>query len=174
MNIHGRQRSRQARVDPPQQSHEASSGSDQSIDGSRCRLALKRLSDVAVAGTVLLLTMPLLALVAIVMKVESPGPVISRQVRLGRNATHFDLLTLRCTTTDTGLITRVGRFLRLTSMCDVPQFWNVLRGDMSLLGPRPSIPPGIESGSHDDRPNRLTVIPGLIGFWQDSDGSQAS
>jgi len=110
-----------------------------------------RLIDVAVAGVVLALAWPLLVVAALLIRLDSPGPAIFRQKRLGRNNRLFTihkLRTMRRGTPDMAKalispgdsrITRVGAFLRRTSLDELPQFFNVLRGDMSVVGPRPAL-----------------------------------
>jgi Undecaprenyl-phosphate glucose phosphotransferase len=113
-------------------------------------VVLKRLEDIAIALLCLFITLPLMLLIALCIKLDSPGPVFFRQKRLGANNLPFDLLKFRSmyvdrsdplgrqlTQADDPRITRVGKFLRRTSMDELPQLINVLRGDMSLVGPRP-------------------------------------
>lgn len=107
---------------------------------------LKRLSDVGFALTGLLLAAPLLLVAAIVIRLEDGGPVFFRQTRIGRNRTPFPVYKLRTMRVQTGgsrytepgdrRVTRIGRFLRASRLDEVPQLWNVLKGDMSLIGPR--------------------------------------
>jgi exopolysaccharide biosynthesis polyprenyl glycosylphosphotransferase len=108
---------------------------------------LKRLSDIILALLGLLLALPFLPLVALAIWIPDRGPVFFRQTRIGRNRVPFDIVKLRTmrpdakgaayTGKDDDRITAVGRFLRLTRLDEVPQLWNVLVGDMSLIGPRP-------------------------------------
>jgi len=171
----------------------------QSIDGrlmiyveptnrSRTHLFLKRTFDVVVAGLALLLTLPIVAIAAVAIKLESKGPVFFRQARVGKDGELFEMIKLRSMVQDaeakraeleelnerTGplfkmsadpRITRVGRFLRKTSIDEFPQFWNVLRGDMSVVGPRPALPSETEQWTPDLR-ERLRVLPGITGMWQ--------
>lgn len=110
----------------------------------------KRSVDVVLAGLLLVIALPFLALIAIGIKLDSAGPVIFRQVRMGRRFRSFELLKLR-TMISSGSgptytfgadprITRMGRCLRRYKLDELPQLWNVLRGEMSLVGPRPVIP----------------------------------
>ncbi len=111
---------------------------------------LKRSLDISLAGLLLVLSLPLLAIAAIIIKLDSEGPAIFRQVRMGRGFERFELLKLRTmrsccagpafTLGADPRITRVGRWLRRLKIDEVPQLWNVVRGDMSLVGPRPVIP----------------------------------
>jgi lipopolysaccharide/colanic/teichoic acid biosynthesis glycosyltransferase len=110
---------------------------------------LKRLCDMVGAAVGLVLTLPLMVIAAIALRLESPGPVLFRQVRVGRWGKPFKMLKLRSmchrpydrkarwTVPGDGRITRVGCFLRRTHFDELPQLWNVLKGEMSLIGPRP-------------------------------------
>ena len=112
----------------------------------------KRAVDIVFAGLGLVLTAPLLAVCAIAIKVDSDGPVLFRQTRVGRYGRHFRILKLRSmahtagnqvaklTVAGDSRITRVGRWLRAGKLDELPQLYNVLRGDMSLVGPRPEVP----------------------------------
>ncbi len=110
----------------------------------------KRSVDIALAGLLLAVSLPLLAMAAIVIKLDSEGPAIYRQVRVGRRFRPFQLLKLRTMRASCGCpvytlgaderITRSGRWLRWFKLDELPQLWNVLRGEMSLVGPRPVVP----------------------------------
>lgn len=139
---------------------------------------MNRLADVTIAGVSLVLTSPLLALAALAAKVEDRGPVLYRQTRVGKDGEDFELLKLRTMVVgaermgkgfavDQGdeRITRVGRFLRRTSMDELPQLLNVLRGDMSIIGPRPTLRYQVEQ-YNDHQRRRLEVRPGLTGWAQ--------
>ena len=162
---------------------------------SRTTLAVKRAFDFAVAAVVLLVTAPLFAYIAIRIKRDSPGPVFFRQTRLGMNMREFTLLKFRTMHVDVdteshrryieslmdkhalpegnGLfkleraneITNFGRWLRRTSLDELPQLINVLKGDMSLVGPRPCLPYEVE---HFDEHHfeRFRVPQGITGLWQ--------
>jgi lipopolysaccharide/colanic/teichoic acid biosynthesis glycosyltransferase len=139
---------------------------------------VNRAVDVALAGTGLVLTSPLLGLAALAIKLEDRGPVVYRQRRVGLRGEEFELLKLRtmvvgAETMGAGFavdegdprITRLGRFLRKTSIDELPQLWNVLRGDMSVVGPRPTLRYQVEQ--YDERQRRrLEVKPGLTGWAQ--------
>jgi len=139
---------------------------------------MNRVADVAVAGGALLVASPLLALAALVVKVEDGGPVLYRQTRVGKDGTDFELLKLRtmvvgAETMGAGLavdrgdprITRAGRLLRKLSLDELPQLWNVVRGEMSVVGPRPTLRYQVEQ--YDDRQrHRLDVKPGITGWAQ--------
>jgi lipopolysaccharide/colanic/teichoic acid biosynthesis glycosyltransferase len=158
--------------------------------------ALKRALDLAGAFGLLALTGPLLALCALAIWLESPGPVLFRQERVGERGRRFTMLKLRSMRTssdpmlhreyvasfirgqaqadaqggmyklvDDPRITRVGRWLRRTSLDELPQLWNVLRGEMSLVGPRPPIPYELEH-YQPAHLQRLEARPGITGLWQ--------
>jgi lipopolysaccharide/colanic/teichoic acid biosynthesis glycosyltransferase len=139
---------------------------------------VNRAADVAIAGAGLVLTSPVLGLAALAIKLEDRGPVLYRQRRVGLRGDDFELLKLRTMVVgaerigpgfavDQGdpRITRLGRFLRKTSIDELPQLWNVLRGDMSVIGPRPTLRYQVEQ--YDERQlRRLEVKPGLTGWAQ--------
>ncbi len=137
---------------------------------------LKRLLDVIVGAIALTVCAPVLAIAAILIKIDSAGPVFFRQRRLGRNGGVFLLYKLRSmydrpqsperqTYTDDPEVTRVGAVLRRLKIDELPQLWNVVCGDMSLIGPRPALPDqlGKLPGSAIQR---LNVRPGLTGLAQ--------
>ena len=139
---------------------------------------MNRPADVILAGVGLALTSPLLAAAALAIKLEDGGPVLFRQTRVGKEGENFELLKLRSMSVgaehmgagyavDRGdsRITRVGRFLRRTSIDELPQLWNVLRGDMSVIGPRPTLRYQVDRYSERQR-RRLGVRPGLTGWAQ--------
>jgi lipopolysaccharide/colanic/teichoic acid biosynthesis glycosyltransferase len=139
---------------------------------------VNRASDVAIAGAGLVVTSPLLALAALAIKLEDGGPILYRQARVGKDGVDFEVLKLRtmvvgAETMGTGFavdrgdrrITRVGRVLRRTSIDELPQLWNVLRGDMSVIGPRPTLRYQVEQYDEHQR-RRLDVRPGLTGWAQ--------
>jgi len=149
---------------------------------------LKRAFDAALAGTGLILSAPLWAVFAAAIKLEDGGPVFFRQERVGLGGRPFAALKFRSMRPDaeasTGAIqaserdprvTRVGRFMRATAMDELPQLWNILRGDMSFVGPRALRPGEIETGAGgrlerlEDVPgfeHRIRVRPGLTGLAQ--------
>lgn len=159
---------------------------------SRSSLLLKRVLDALVATCALALFAPLLALSAMAIKLDSPGPVLFRQRRVGKEGTRFELLKLRSMSvdaeelkqgvahlsihgagTETGIfkvsedprVTRVGRVLRRFSVDEIPQLFNVLRGDMSLVGPRP-LPEDEDSRIEGRFRRRVDLQPGVTGLWQ--------
>lgn len=156
----------------------------------------KRLFDLLVSGAMILITSPLMILVAFLVKLDSPGPALFRQERVGMGGRPFQMLKFRSMVTDAearlselayrneghGLlfkmkndprVTRVGRFLRKYSLDELPQLLNIFAGSMSLVGPRPPLPSEVESYEHDVR-RRLLVKPGLTGLWQVSGRSNLS
>jgi len=131
-----------------------------------------------IAGAGLVLTSPILAAAALAIKLEDGGPILYGQARVGKDGEDFDLLKLRTMVVgaerigagyavDRGdpRITRTGRFLRRTSIDELPQLWNVLRGDMSVIGPRPTLRYQVEQYDPRQR-RRLEVKPGLTGWAQ--------
>ena len=139
---------------------------------------LRRAFDVVVSALALLILSPVLAAAIVAIRIESPGHPIYRQRRIGRDGAPFDLIKLRtmvsgAETMGAGLavddgdsrITRSGRFLRRTSLDEVPNLVNVLRGDMSVIGPRPTVP--VQVAQYSDRQRgRLAVRPGITGWAQ--------
>jgi len=139
---------------------------------------VNRLADVVVAGAGLVLTSPFLGLAALGIKLEDRGPVVYRQTRVGKDGEDFELLKLRTMVVGaeklgSGFavnegdprITRLGRLLRRTSVDELPQLWNVLRGDMSLVGPRPIVDDEVNKYGEAYRMYKK-VIPGITGLWQ--------
>ena len=132
----------------------------------------------AIAGTALVAASPLLGLAALAAKLEGGGPVLYRQTRVGKDGRDFELLKLRtmivgAETMGAGMavnrgdarITRTGRLLRRLSLDELPQLWNVIRGDMSVIGPRPTLRYQVERYSPRQR-RRLEVKPGITGWAQ--------
>lgn len=140
----------------------------------------KRAFDLVLSIPAVILLLPIFLLCAIAVRLETPGPIIFRQARVGKNGKSFDIFKFRSMPVDaesqTGPVwanpaisrpTRVGRFLRRTSMDELPQFFNVLRGDMSLVGPRPERAHFVERFRHLSRyEDRLLVAPGITGWSQ--------
>jgi len=139
---------------------------------------VRRAFDIVVAGIALIFFSPVLLVATIAIRLESRGSPIYRQRRVGLDGEEFDVLKLRTMVTgaehlgagmaiDEGdaRITRVGGFLRRTSLDEIPNLINVLRGDMAVIGPRPTIP--VQVAQYTDRQRgRLTVKPGLTGWAQ--------
>jgi exopolysaccharide biosynthesis polyprenyl glycosylphosphotransferase len=149
---------------------------------------IKRVFDLAVSVPVMVLLLPVWLVVALAIRLDSPGPIFFRQVRSGRRGEPFvffkfrsmrqdaeaELERLRALNEASGPLfkikddprqTRVGRFLRRTSIDETPQFLNVLRGEMSLVGPRPGLPSEVAQYQEWQR-RRLDVQPGMTGLWQ--------
>ncbi len=156
---------------------------------------LKRLLDIIASAILLVLLTPLFLAVALAIRIESPGPVLFRQTRVGRWGGLFTMWKFRSMYADAEArkaellkqnemqggvifkmrqdprITRVGSFIRKTSIDELPQLWNVFKGDMSLVGPRPPVPAEVNEYSLADR-RRLEVIPGITCIWQVSGRSE--
>jgi exopolysaccharide biosynthesis polyprenyl glycosylphosphotransferase len=156
---------------------------------SGSRLMVKRVQDLALAVVLTLLLLPLLLLVALVIRVDSKGPVLFRQKRIGQSGQEFRIYKFRTMVADadarlsalSGIghevnavlfksqrdprITRVGRWLRRFSIDEVPQLLNVLLGEMSLVGPRPGLASEVDH-YEPDAMRRLRVRPGMTGLWQ--------
>ena len=148
---------------------------------------LKRSIDVAIASAVLLVASPVMLLIAAAVKASSPGPVFFSQERIGRGGRRFRMHKFRTMVADAEAraaelkklsahpawllldhdprITRVGRLLRRASLDELPQLWNVLKGDMSLVGPRP-MPPDVDEKIYGWGRRRLDLTPGITGLWQ--------
>ena len=152
----------------------------------------KRLFDIVFSLSVMILFSPLYLLLALLIRISSPGPIFYVQERVGKNYKRFGCIKFRTMIvnadevlrqmieTDQALrqefadnfklkhdprITWIGRFLRVTSLDEFPQFWNVLKGDMSVVGPRPLVPEELYMyGNHMDKV--LTIKPGITGLWQ--------
>lgn len=159
-------------------------------------LRAKRVLDIVFSLFILLLLGIIIAIIAVLIRLDSKGRIIFRQKRVGMNGVEFEMFKLRSMYEDCGdtahrkaikqymngealngnadkayklhddpRVTRVGRFLRKTSLDELPQFWNVLRGEMTLVGPRPPLPYEVKLYSSRDR-LRLSGKPGLTGPWQ--------
>jgi exopolysaccharide biosynthesis polyprenyl glycosylphosphotransferase len=155
---------------------------------------LKRAFDLALGALISLLSLPLVAVAALAVRLESPGPAIFTQMRAGMNGRPFKIYKLRSMRVgaeeerkrlealnevegpmfkirNDPRVTRVGRIIRKLSIDEFPQFWNVLRGDMSIVGPRPALLS--EVAEYDDwHRDRLRVKPGITGLWQISGRSE--
>ena len=164
------------------------------ISFSRWGLMLKRAIDETFAAIGLIILSPVLVAVAVAIKLDSPGPILFRQVRVGKNGRHFVLHKFRSMRVgaeqeqeklaglneatgplfkirDDPRLTRVGKFIRRTSLDELPQLYNVLRGEMSLVGPRPPLPKEVEQYQEWHK-KRLEIAPGLTGLWQVSGRSE--
>ncbi len=138
----------------------------------------KRAMDLAIACAVAVVVLPLMAIIALVIRLDSRGPALLRQSRVGRHGEDFELLKFRTMVVGAHAmgsgwlvaerdprITRVGHFLRRWSLDELPQLFNVLRGDMSIVGPRPTLRYQVEQYSDFQR-RRLEVPPGITGWAQ--------
>ncbi len=155
---------------------------------SRSSTALKRAFDLVVATVSLIFAWPLMLLIATAIRVDSPGPALFRQLRVGRDGRHFQIIKFRSMVVgaeawkkdllalneasdglfkiaDDPRITRVGRLLRRTHLDELPQLLNVIRGEMSLVGPRPLVVEEDALFTGEDR-HRLRLTPGITGPWQ--------
>lgn len=157
--------------------------------------AAKRLVDIVISGSVLLLFLPLWIVIALLVKLDG-GPMLYWQTRVGRNGREFPFPKIRSMVVNADIlrakleaenehggkgvtfklendprITRVGRFLRRTSLDEIPQLWCVFNGEMSLVGPRPALPIEVARYTVEQR-RRLEVKPGLTCIWQVSGRSQ--
>lgn len=160
------------------------------------RAGAKRVFDCTVAVALGIVLAPMLALTAVLVKLTSPGPVLFRQTRIGLDGRLFELVKFRTMHADAELrlpdvidlneasgplfkiaedprVTRLGRLLRRTSLDELPQLWNVLRGEMSLVGPRPALPAESMAWAPEVR-DRLRVKPGMTGMWQINGRSHTS
>lgn len=139
---------------------------------------MKRLIDIIISGAALITLAPLLAVLIIWIRIDSPGPALFRQTRIGRGAAPFTIYKLRSMSADAEArggystqvgdprITRAGAFVRRTSLDELPQLFNVLRGDMSLVGPRPDTPMQQSNYTPTDWQLRHAVRPGITGLAQ--------
>ncbi|MBD7966488.1 sugar transferase [Paenibacillus sp. Sa2BVA9] len=150
---------------------------------------MKRITDSAGSLIGLILLIPLFLLIAVMIKLEDPkGPVFFKQLRVGRNEKTFYMFKFRSMVYNAEdmleqllaqnevsgamfkmkndpRVTQIGRFIRKTSLDELPQLWNVLKGEMSMVGPRPALPREVEEYSLYDK-QRLGVTPGCTGLWQ--------
>jgi exopolysaccharide biosynthesis polyprenyl glycosylphosphotransferase len=160
------------------------------------RRTAKRVFDMVLALSALVATSPLVALAMVAIRIDTPRPVLFCQVRVGRNGRPFQVLKLRTMVADAEArqrdlmadneadgplfkmrddprVTRVGGFLRRTSIDELPQLWNVVRGEMSMVGPRPALPHETEAWD-PLLTQRLRVTPGITGMWQVNGRSESS
>jgi lipopolysaccharide/colanic/teichoic acid biosynthesis glycosyltransferase len=139
---------------------------------------VSRALDLLLTGLLLVLTAPLMAVCALLVRIEGHGPALYRQVRVGMGGTEFEMFKFRTmvegsdpvgigtvVTRDDPRVTRVGRWLRRTSLDELPNLFNVMRGEMALVGPRPTIPAQV-AGYTDRQRRRHEVLPGITGWAQ--------
>jgi lipopolysaccharide/colanic/teichoic acid biosynthesis glycosyltransferase len=161
------------------------------------KAGVKRSCDLIGSVIGILVLSPLLAGIALAVRVSSPGPVFYRQIRVGRGGSRFSMFKFRTMIDGAdGIvqdlqtlneasgplfkirsdprITTVGRWLRRWSLDELPQFFNVVRGEMSLVGPRPPLPNEVAAYQQDWHFDRLEVLPGITGLWQVSGRSDLS
>lgn len=137
----------------------------------------KRILDLLLSSIVTVVTSPLMLFICVLIRLSSPGPILYRQKRLGKDARTFIALKFRtmvdrprhpaitAVSSNDPDVTRVGRLLRRLKLDELPQLWNVIRGDMSLVGPRPQLPIQL-ADFNDDAKLRLEVRPGMTGMAQ--------
>ncbi|NDD62695.1 MAG: sugar transferase [Acidobacteria bacterium] len=166
----------------------------QTPPGDRWELTVKRVLDILISAVLLVLLSPVFLVVALAVRASSPGPVIFRQTRVGLNGRLFELLKFRSMVADSEeqlaalreknemegpvfkmkedpRVTPVGKILRRYSLDELPQLWNVLRGEMSIVGPRPPVPGEVSMYERRDR-RRLSMRPGITCIWQVSGRSE--
>jgi exopolysaccharide biosynthesis polyprenyl glycosylphosphotransferase len=167
------------------------------VDNQKYYLFTKRCLDILGASFGIILLLFVFVIIAILIKGEDRrGPVFFKQKRIGKNGNEFYMYKFRSMVTDAELklkdllekneisgamfkmkedprVTKIGKFIRKTSLDELPQLWNVLKGDMSLVGPRPPLPREVEEYTTYDR-QRLLVTPGCTGLWQVSGRSNLS
>lgn len=142
-------------------------------------VAVKKIIDRVLAFIGLIVLSPLFLILIIAIKLDSPGPIFFRQKRVGIHKTHFEILKFRTMRTDTPkdmpthmlknpdqYITKVGRFLRKTSLDELPQIINILKGDMAIVGPRPALWNQYDLIEERDKYGANDILPGLTGWAQ--------
>lgn len=140
---------------------------------------IKRMIDFIMALIGIIILSPILLILSIIIKVTSPGPILFKQNRVGKDNVEFKILKFRTMRIDTPkdcpthlldnpdqYITRVGKFLRKTSLDELPQLWNILIGDMAIIGTRPSLPNQYDLNDLRDKNGASKVKPGLTGLAQ--------
>lgn len=139
----------------------------------------KRIIDLVLSGIALILLSPLYLIISLIIKFESEGPILFKQKRVGINKTHFNILKFRTMRIDTPkdspthllenpdqYITKIGKFLRKSSLDELPQIWNIFRGEMSIIGPRPALWNQYDLIEERDKYGANDVPPGLTGWAQ--------
>lgn len=146
---------------------------------SKVYLCIKRVGDLLLSAIALIILSPVFAGIALWIRLDSKGPVFFLQKRVGKGKTHFQIVKFRTMYTTAprdvpthlvhnsgAMITRAGAFLRKTSLDELPQFWNILKGDMSLVGPRPALYNQYDLIAERDKYHANDVRPGLTGLAQ--------
>ena len=146
---------------------------------ARRYMPIKRVLDVLLSGCGILILSPILGIVALAIKLESPGPVIFKQKRFGKNKEFFEIYKFRSMRTDTPkdlpthllndpdrFITKTGRFIRKTSLDELPQLFNIFSGKMSVIGPRPALWNQVDLIAERDKYHSYDIRPGLTGWAQ--------
>ena len=141
--------------------------------------ALKRVIDVVISGLAIVVLSPVLLLIAIAIKLDSKGPVLFKQKRVGKNKSHFMIYKFRSMYVDTpsdmpthllkdptAMITKVGGFLRKTSLDELPQLFNIFKGEMAIVGPRPALWNQYDLIEERDKYGANNIRPGLTGWAQ--------
>jgi len=157
---------------------------------------IKRIGDILLTGIGMVFLLPFFLLFALLIYIDSPGPVLFKQIRVGKNGKEFYMYKLRsmCMDAEAKLeallqqneiegamfkmkddprVTKIGKLIRKTSIDEFPQLWNVFKGDMSLIGPRPPLPREVAEYTEHDK-QRLLVTPGCTGLWQVSGRNNVS
>lgn len=141
-------------------------------------LTCKRVTDVVLAGSALVALSPIMLVTAALIKIDSPGPIIFKQKRFGRHGEYFEIYkfrSMRCDTPDIPTdqmlkmpspVTRLGKFIRATSIDELPQLINVLRGDMTIVGPRPALHNQVSLNEKRQDAGVLRFPPGITGWAQ--------
>lgn len=143
------------------------------------QIFMKRVIDFCLSLIGIIVLSPLILLISMIIKFTSPGPILFKQTRVGKNNVPFKILKFRTMFIDTPkdcpthlltnpeqYITKIGKFLRKTSLDELPQFWNILTGSMSIVGPRPSLPNQLDLNNLRDANSASFVRPGLTGLAQ--------
>lgn len=140
---------------------------------------MKRLIDIILSFFGIIVLSPILLILSIIIKVSSPGPILFKQERVGKNNKNFKIFKFRSMRIDTPkdvpthmlenpeqYITRVGKFMRKTSLDELPQLFNIFKGEMSVIGPRPSLPNQYDLNRLRDKNGASSIKPGLTGLAQ--------
>lgn len=158
------------------------------IESRKCYHFIKRIFDILLAAIGLIVLSPLMLMITFKIKKEDGGPIIYKQVRVGKDGRHFEMYKFRSMVTNADQlleklrdqnevdgamfkmkhdprITKIGHFIRKHSLDELPQLVNVIEGNMSLVGPRPPLPSEVEQYTEYDK-QRLYVVPGCTGLWQ--------